>query len=156
MNRVFVDMDGVIVDFDDYKTQLCLTGEQVKKIPGAYLNMKPIPGALNAVYSLIGMGFNVWIVTKPPTGVSFAYSDKAEWVFRHLPDLKRKIIITRDKGLIGDSGDYLCDDRPHKANCERFPGKLMRFVNGYHWPQALEEFRKIRSSPDFKGCKRND
>ena len=145
MNRIFVDMDGVIVDFDKYKKQRWMTGDHVKKLRGAYLEMEPIPGALDAVRSLIGMGFDVWIATKPPTGIASPYSEKAEWIFRYLPELKRKLIITPDKGLLGDSGDYLCDDRPYKANCEKFPGTLMRFIDGYHWPQALEEFGKIKA-----------
>lgn len=144
MNRVFVDMDGVIVDFDAYKTAHGLTGDEVKRRPGAYLEMPAIPGALEAVRSLIGMGFEVWIATKPPTGVPYAYSDKAAWVLRELPELKRRIIVTHDKGLLGDAGDHLCDDRPHKANCERFAGTLLRFVDGYHWPQALEHFRGLK------------
>lgn len=141
MNRVFVDMDGVIVDFATYKAEHGMTSDEVKQKVGAYLEMKPIPGALEAVHSLIGMGFEVWIATKPPTGVSHAYSDKAAWVFQHLPELRRRIIVTHNKGLLGDAGDYLCDDRPHKANCEEFKGTLLRFVDGYHWPQALEFFR---------------
>lgn len=144
MNRVFVDMDGVIVDFDAYKNAHGLTGDEVKRRPGAYLEMPAIPGALEAVRSVIGMGFEVWIATKPPTGVPYAYSDKAAWVLRELPELKRRIIVTHDKGLLGDAGDYLCDDRPHKANCERFAGTLLRFVDGYHWPQALEHFRGLK------------
>lgn len=141
MNRVFVDMDGVIVDFDAYKTMHGLTGDEVKRKPGAYLEMPAIVGAKDAVRSLIGMGFDVWIATKPPTGIHYAYSDKAAWVFEHLPELKRRIIITHDKGLLGDAGDFLCDDRPHKANCEKFSGTLLAFVDGYHWPQALEYLR---------------
>lgn len=137
MNRVFIDMDGVIVDFDAYKTARGLTGDEVKATPGAYLDMPAIPGALDAVRSVIGMGYEVWIATKPPTGVPHAYSDKAAWVMRELPELKRRIIVTHDKGLLGDATDFLLDDRPHKANCEQFPGRLLRFVNGYHWPQAL-------------------
>jgi 5'(3')-deoxyribonucleotidase len=132
----------VLVDFDAYKTELGLTGEQVKRLPRTYLDMPPISGAIKAVLSLIGMGFEVWIATKPPTGISNAYADKAQWVMDFLPELKRRIIITHDKGLLGDSGDYLCDDRPHKANCEKFAGTLLRFVDGYHWPQALEFFRR--------------
>lgn len=142
MNRVFVDMDGVIVDFAAYKIANGLTSEEVKRRPGAYLDMPAIPGAVAAVRSLIGMGFEVWIATKPPTGVSHAYGDKAAWILRELPELKRRIIVTHDKGLLGDVGDYLCDDRPHKANCEQFPGVLLRFINGYHWPQALAFFRE--------------
>jgi 5'(3')-deoxyribonucleotidase len=144
MNRVFVDMDGVLVDFDGYIARHGITGDEAKRRPGAYLDMQPIPGAIEAVRSLIGMGFEVWVATKPPTGVSYAYSDKAQWVLDYLPELKRRIIITHDKGLLGDGGDYLCDDRPHKANCEKFAGTLFRFVDGFHWPQALAYFREIR------------
>lgn len=137
-------MDGVIVDFDSYKRDRCLTGDEVKKQVGAYLAMPAIPGAIAAVRSLIGMGFEVWIATKPPTGVPHAYSDKAAWVMENIPELKRRIIVTHDKGLLGDQWDYLCDDRPHKANCENFSGTLVRFIDGFHWPQALAMFRTVR------------
>jgi 5'(3')-deoxyribonucleotidase len=149
MNRVFVDMDGVIVDFDAYRSAHRLTGDEVKRKPGAYLEMPAIPGAVSAVRSVIGMGFEVWIATKPPTGIPYAYSDKAAWVLRELPELKRRIIVTHDKGLLGDAGDYLCDDRPHKANCERFAGTLLRFIDGYHWPQALDFFRSARAAAEI-------
>lgn len=143
-NRVFVDMDGVLVDFDSYKLQHGLSADEVKRRPGAYLDMSPISRAIDAVRALAGMGFEVWIATKPPTGVPYAYSDKAAWILQHLPELKRRIIITHDKGLLGDALDFLCDDRPHKANCEQFAGTLVRFVNGYHWPEALKLFREVR------------
>lgn len=144
MNRVFVDMDGVLVDFAAYKARRGMTGDQVKKLPGAYLEMSAIPGSIEAVRSVIGMGFEVWIATKPPTGIAFAYADKVSWVLKHLPELKRRIVLTHDKGLLGDAEDVLCDDRPHKANCERFPGTLLRFEAGYHWPEALTHLRTIR------------
>lgn len=137
-------MDGVIVDFDAHMKTTGLAGEELKKIDGAYLAMPPIVGAIEAVRSLIGMGYEVWIATKPPTGVAYAYRDKAQWILDHIPELKRRIIITHDKGLLGDEGDFLCDDRPHKANCEQFKGTLLRFVDGYHWPQALDYFRSLR------------
>lgn len=144
MNRVFVDMDGVIVDFEAHMKSTGLTSDEVKKMGGAYLAMPAIPGAISAVRSLIGMGYEVWIATKPPTGVPHAYSDKAAWIMQNIPELKRRIIVTHDKGLLGDDEDFLCDDRPHKANCEQFKGKLLRFVDGYHWPQALEYLRQAR------------
>jgi len=145
MNRIFIDMDGVIVDFDSYAKRLKLSGDVVKKMPGTYLHLEPLPGTLDAVRSLIGMGYDVWIATKPPTGVAFAYADKAEWIFKNLPELKRKIIITHDKGLLGDEFDFLIDDRPHKANCEKFRGTLIRF--GPHrasigWPEVVKSFRQ--------------
>lgn len=137
-NRVFIDMDGVVVDFEAYMQSSSMTAEEVKHQTGSYLNMLPIAGAIDAVRRVINMGFEVWIATKAPTGVPSAYSDKVQWILNNLPELKHRIIITHDKGLLGDVGDYLCDDRPHKANCEKFPGQLLAFVDGFHWPQALE------------------
>ena len=150
MNRIFVDLDGVIVDFDAYMKAHMMSAFEIKKTPGAYLMMPAIPGSLAAVRELIAIGFEVWIATKPPTGVPHAYSDKAAWVMRELPELTRRIIVTHDKGMLGDARDYMCDDRPHKANCERFAGKLLRFVDGYHWPQALEYFRRLKRGMDTR------
>lgn len=141
MNRIFIDLDGVVVDFELFMTTSGLTPFQVKTLLGAYLAMKPIDGALQAVRELISLGFDVWIATKPPTGIAHAYSDKAAWVFNNLAELSHKLIITHDKGLLGDTQDYLCDDRPEKANCEEFSGQLIRFTDGYHWKEAMEFFR---------------
>ena len=140
--RVFIDMDGVIVDFDAFKAASGLSGDEVKQLPGAYLEMNPIPGAIAAVRSLIGMGYEVWIATKPPTGVPYAYSDKVSWILQYLPELKRRIIITHDKGLLGDRDDFLIDDRPHKANCEAFAGTLIRFGRGITWDDVLQRMRR--------------
>lgn len=141
MNRIFIDMDGVIVDFDAFKKAHNMTGDEVKKMRGAYLAMPAMPGAIPSVRSLIGMGYDVWIATKPPTGISYVYADKAEWILRNLPELKRKIVITHDKGMLGDEDDFLIDDRPHKANCKEFAGTLLHFSNDFHWPHVLEYFR---------------
>lgn len=146
MNRVFIDMDGVIVDFEKKATELSATGDQVKIIPGAYASMKPLIGALAGVVSIIGMGYDVFIATKPPTGVAHAYSEKAQWILDYLPQLKRKIIITSDKGLLGDSEDIIIDDRPHKANIENFKGTVIRFGhNGIGWEEVLTILRVRRN-----------
>lgn len=150
MNRVFIDMDGVLADFDKLMITLNKTGDQLKRMPNAFRDLEPIPGAIDAVHSLTGMGYKCWIATKPPTGYPDAYGDKVRWLLVHLPELKRRIILTHDKGLLGDCTDYLIDDRPHKANCEQFEGKLIRFVDDYHWPQALEYFREEQPN---NGCR---
>lgn len=143
--RVFIDMDGVIVDFDAMAKAMDMAGEKLKTMPGAYRHMDPIPGALAAVRSIIGMGFEVWVATKPPTGIAWAYADKAAWVFEHLPELKRRLVLTHDKGMLGGPDDVLIDDRPHKANCEEFQGQLIRFGIDYAgWPEVLDTLRVIR------------
>lgn len=150
MNRVFVDMDGVLADFDGYIKSLNLPdGTRHKEIDGLYANLPEIEGAVAAVRSVIGMGFDVWIATKPPTGIARAYSDKAQWIFDHIPELTRKVIITPDKGLLGDKWDFLIDDRIHKANCSNFSGLLWDFSGPFAswnqvkaWLSILKEERK--------------
>lgn len=138
--RVFIDLDGVVVDFARFMAEHNMTGDQVKALPGAYFSMKPIPGALEAVRSIIGAGYEVWIATKPPTGIAFAYGDKAEWVLQHLPELKRRIIVTHHKGMLGRPGDWIIDDRPHKAFIDEFEGTVIHFGGdtGTGWPQTLK------------------
>lgn len=123
--RAFVDMDGVVVDFEGYMRFLNATAEDIKRLPGCYLEMAPMPGGLAGVRALIGMGFDVWLASKPPTGVAHAYSAKAEWVFIYLPELKRKLILTHDKGMLGNANDVLIDDHPHRAACFDFDGTLI-------------------------------
>ncbi|MHB1826776.1 MAG: 5' nucleotidase, NT5C type [Steroidobacteraceae bacterium] len=145
MNRVFIDMDGVLADFEQLKRALGVDSDTLKGMCGAYLRLEPMPGAIAAVRSLVGMGFECWIATKPPTGIAQAYADKAAWVLRHLPELKRRIILTHDKGLLGDERDFLIDDRPHKANCERFRGTLIRFGGDIAWPEVISAMREVSS-----------
>lgn len=147
--RAFVDMDGVIVNFDGYlqmrRDAAAASGQpfggsdQLKREDGAYAEMMPTPGGLEGVRSLIGMGFDVWIATKPPTGVAFAYRDKAQWIFNWLPELKRKLIITHDKGMLGDALDVLIDDRPWRANCYDFQGTLIAHTE---WQHTLDRCRQ--------------
>lgn len=135
--RAFIDLDGVVVDFASFMKTSGMTSAEVKKHPGAYLGMPAMPGALDAVRSIIGAGYEVWIATKPPTGVAYAYGDKAAWVMNYLPELKRRIIVTHHKGMLGRPGDILIDDRPHKAFCEEFAGQVLQFSPTFGWPEVL-------------------
>jgi hypothetical protein len=150
MNRVFVDMDGVIVDFDRYMRETGLTPREIKDKPGAYLDMPAIPGAIEAVRTMIGWGLEVWIATKPPTGIPFAYADKAAWIMREIPELTNRIIITHDKGLLGDSSDWLIDDRPHRANASLFAGRLLRYREQLQWPDILVLLREAMRATEAR------
>lgn len=140
MTRAFVDMDGVIVDFDGYMRSRKFSSQMVKDTPGAYAAMLPCAEAIDGVHSLIGMRFEVWIATKPPTGRPWAYKEKVEWVLQYLPELKRRIVITHEKGFLGNAGDVLIDDRVWRANCHEFQGALIAHRS---WERTLARARAI-------------
>lgn len=138
---VFIDMDGVIVDFDGYMKETGTPLDDVKYVAGHYARMKPIAGAIEAVKAIINAGYEVMIATKPPTGNPSSYMEKAEWIFRHLPELSDRIIITHNKGVLGDERDFLIDDRPHKAHIDEFDGTLIVFKteDPEMWEKALKQ-----------------
>jgi 5'-nucleotidase len=134
--RIFVDMDGVVANFAAARDRAGMTSDEYKVTPGAYLNLEPMPDALESLRSLMSEGHEVWLATKPPTGIPGAYSDKAAWVFRWLPELSRRLIITPDKGLLGDENDILIDDNPGKANCMKFKGTFIAFID-VDWSEVI-------------------
>lgn len=133
-------MDGVVVDFDGYCEKCHLTPDEVKIIPGAYLAMEAFPGALDAVRNLFE-SYDVFFASKPPTGIPYAYSDKAAWVFKNIPEMSRRLILTSNKGLLGDHDDVLVDDRPDKANCVEFPGHLIVVEGKPDWKRLTEQIK---------------
>jgi hypothetical protein len=148
--RIFLDMDGVLADFERMRKSLSLTagreitGDDLKAMHGAFSSMQPMAGAIAGVKSLIGMGFDVWIASKPATGKPHTYSEKAAWILFHFDELKRKIILTHDKGMLGCAEDYLVDDRIHKANCVSFRGRLLHFgweAGALDWGDLVDFFR---------------
>lgn len=136
-------MDGVLVDFDRYMRDHNLTADEVKEKPGAYAEMLPMPDAIESVRKLIVLGHDVWLASKPPTAQPHAYADKVRWVMQWLPELTRKIILTHDKGLLGNEDDTLIDDRPWKANCRDFAGNLIIFGSSSYmtWNDVLCDFQ---------------
>lgn len=140
--RFLVDMDGVLADWgaewDNHAIQyghlgLPLTPNQksfdltqglteegkaaVIKImdhPGFYANLKPFPGAAQALNDMLVEGHDVHILTSPwATNVTCA-SDKLRWAEEHIgPGWAKRTIIASAKSLV--IGDILIDDRPDAA-----------------------------------------
>lgn len=139
--RIYVDMDGVMADFEaNLKGR---NPKSVKLMPGTYIRLDPIQGALEAVRTLIASGHDVWIATKTPTHNLLADSEKKHWINEYIPELLDKTIITPDKGCL--RGDVLIDDRPHKANCESFEGTFIHFGSEEFptWDEVLKHIEGI-------------
>ena len=126
---VYVDMDGVLVDFMSAVDEL---PEEYRKkyknrydmVPGLFGNMKPMPGALEA-FRKLGEHYEVYILSTAPWRNPSAWEDKRLWVERYLgKDGYKKLILSHNKHLC--AGDYLIDDRTANGAGE-FTGELIQF-----------------------------
>ncbi len=129
MQKLFFDMDGVLVDFQSGINKL---SDEVKKeyegrldeVPGIFSLMDPMPGAIEAVNTLSEY-YDMYILSTAPWKNITAYNDKLAWLTKHFGDLfKKRVIITHCKNLC--DGDYLVDDRA-KNGASEFPGEWVQF-----------------------------
>jgi len=79
----------------------------IKNRPGFWLNLEPIPLGF-ATLDVIRKHFKINILTKGPVRTTIAWTEKAEWARKHVPDAQ--VTITEDKGLV--YGKVLFDDWP--------------------------------------------
>lgn len=78
---------------------------------GFFLNLEPIPGALDALREMLHAGHDVRICTAPKKDYRFCVPEKFDWVREYLgQEWVERIVITRDKTLV--HGDFLIDDKP--------------------------------------------
>lgn len=149
MNRiVYVDMDGVLVDFlsakprvpaalwEAYEGRGCLDD-----IPGVFALMDPMPHAIESYRELAGL-FDTYILSTAPWANPSSWSDKLLWVRRHLDEVAHKrLILSHHKDLA--RGDFLIDDRPQKRGAATFQGELVHFGSERFpdWPAVMAYLR---------------
>ena len=133
--RLFLDMDGVLVDFDSAVARLSPEDHSTyaghyDEVPGIFSRMDPMPGAIEAWHRLDEL-YEIYILSTPPWGMPEAWSAKRRWVDEHLGEIGHKrLILTHRKDLA--IGDYLVDDRT-RHGAGRFPGRHLLFGSP-EWP----------------------
>jgi 5'(3')-deoxyribonucleotidase len=144
---VYIDMDDTIADFGNDPV---FNGEQpteqsvsVMYEPGFFFGLKLIPGALSGVRALIRLGYDVHILTQPVAESAHSYSEKAQWIAIHFPELVSKIHMTQDKGRF--LGDFLIDDNAAKWK-EKFEKNGGKFIWFNHrdpdqWSKIVNYFK---------------
>jgi len=142
----YIDSDGPVADFDKALKKSGLHTDEFKHLPGTYLWLDVTPGATNALDDLKRFDdegkIRVWILTKTPSGSPYAYTEKVLWYREHFPWLEDRVILTHDKSLMGTKHDFILDDRPHKANADKFKGTFTLF-DVQHPKRSWEEFYSL-------------
>jgi len=140
MNTLFVDIDGVVADFEGYANQLI--GVEAKpgyrinqdqwytlqmQAPRIYKNLAVLPTANELIHELKLLrdqhSFNMVFLTAVPheNSMPWAYWDKMEWACKHFPGIPVWFgPYSKDKHMHHKPGDVLIDDRI--SNIEEWPG----------------------------------
>ena len=139
--------------FDDIKT--CFGNDVAKTVEDQvhagnfFATLGVVDGAQQAVVELFDAGCEVFVCTSPKLSNERCAADKIGWISEHFPQLRRRVIITKDKTLV--RGDVLVDDKPEITGLMvpswkhvRFATAGNRHVNGGdaianwgQWPQLL-------------------
>ena len=117
--KVFIDMDGVLVDFEGAMKKKYKKNPEFREIykknpdemPGIFKKPKPVKGAIEAVKKLHDSGkYELFIATTASWKNPKAAYHKRLWIEKHFGKLfEKKMFITHRKDLL--IGDYLIDDR---------------------------------------------
>lgn len=161
MNTLYLDMDGVLADFDGHARTLFSksvnpeTGmwdpeewRKLSKVPNLYRHLPLMPQA-RELYNLAmrfqnELNWRVAVLTAVPKNndVKDAFQDKFDWIAEHFPNTRIYFgPYSKDKQTHAKPGDILVDDR--LSNCQEWTdagGIAIRVTKQYD--RAIEQLKQ--------------
>jgi 5'(3')-deoxyribonucleotidase len=137
---VYIDMDGVLCDFDKRHEKLMSKGInqfQAFNHTLAFKDLDPIPGAIEA-WQALQEKYDTYILSTAMWSNIEAWTDKRVWVQKFLgKSANKKLILSHNKGLL--KGSYLIDDRIANGVAD-FEGEHIHFGTGKFptWKEVLD------------------
>lgn len=138
---LYIDMDGVVADFDkainqvdpsletgdgfpNYEARAERVDEICENTPLFFDNLPLYEDCLDYVNSLFNH-YEVYFLSTPMWNVPESFSGKRRWIEKHFGEkAKKRLILSHRKDL--NVGDYLIDDRLRNGAGD-FKGELIHF-----------------------------
>jgi 5'(3')-deoxyribonucleotidase len=139
---VYIDMDGVICDFEGAHNKATKRNPK-NMFPqaeyGFFLGLEPLKDAVKAIKWLMASErYDVYILTAPSVFNPMCYLEKRVYIEKLFGmELVNKLIISPNKGL--SKGDYLIDDHTEGRGQDQFEGELIHFGSDEfpNWHEVL-------------------
>ncbi|MDO4961798.1 MAG: hypothetical protein Q4E57_08115 [Eubacteriales bacterium] len=152
IKKIYLDMDGVLADFDRGKRELCEPGirpkwDGIRKVPHFYDRLELMPGAkemFDEIYGLYGDKCEILTgIPKPHQRIEHAAEDKIAWAHRLLSEnvVVHTVLKEEKKNFVTGPDCVLIDDhQPNIDDWVRSGGTGILFTDA---EAALAELRYI-------------
>lgn len=137
-------MDGVLCNIEDAFNRDEKDREYPQSREGFFLELDPMPGALDAMRQLRRRkNTSVYILSRPSFRNAHCWTEKALWIEKHLGyEMVQNMILTGHKNLLLSDKSYLVDDYDKGAGQEVWntAGRLLHFNSPKfpNWQSILE------------------